>query len=414
MNLKSFNFPIIFFCLCSALFSQKAWPDSKGFSEESVSFMNDPALRRQVDFWVRIYSQFNSTQGVLHDSMDVGIIYEVIELQGLTRTQARSRILNAKRKWIGILKSVAGKWSTPEKFKTEEREIYQKFLESSVFRKKDRELFITTAKLYRIRFQKGLKDQFRAALSRSDRYIPMMERVFKKHGVPLELTRIPFVESGFRVDAKSKVGAAGPWQFMRSTADQYISVNHLVDERVDPLRSTEAAAKFLKKNFLALKKWSLAITAYNHGLGGMKLAIREVESNNLKDILSQYWSRSFRFASRNFYVELLAAVEVEKNRERYFRGLKKGSPLDYVEVAIADYIFLPDLLKGIGLSKEKFWEFNPGFLAPIRQGKYRLPALSRIKLPQSWGKELGGPRKAFSTSYNQIPKVQKYRTQVKN
>ena len=83
---------------------------------------------------------------------------------------------------------------------------------------------------------------------------------------------LPHVESSFNAAAYSKVGAAGLWQFMRSTGRRYMRVDDAVDERLDPYRSTEAAAQLLAYNYRVLGSWPLALTAYNHGAAGMRRA----------------------------------------------------------------------------------------------------------------------------------------------
>jgi membrane-bound lytic murein transglycosylase D len=101
----------------------------------------------------------------------------------------------------------------------------------------------------RLRFQLGQKDRFLDGLYQSGRFLSFMEDIFKKEGMPLELTRLPFVESSFNIRARSKVGASGIWQFMRSTARLFIKLSPAIDERNDPLRATEAAARLLRYNF---------------------------------------------------------------------------------------------------------------------------------------------------------------------
>jgi len=77
------------------------------------------------------------------------------------------------------------------------------------------------------------------------------------------------VESSFDVTASSKAGAAGMWQFTRATGKKYLTVNRVLDERRDPIRASEAAAKLLKQNYERLRNWPMALTAYNHGVAGV-------------------------------------------------------------------------------------------------------------------------------------------------
>ena len=91
--------------------------------------------------------------------------------------------------------------------------------------------------------------------------------MLKRHGVPEEIAALPHVESSFNPEAYSKVGAAGLWQFMPSTAKRFMRVDGIVDERLDPYSATEAAANLMLYNYRLLGSWPLTVTAYNHGPG---------------------------------------------------------------------------------------------------------------------------------------------------
>src|SRR5262249_13631438 len=105
-----------------------------------------------------------------------------------------------------------------------------------------------------------------------------------------------------------------------------MDVNGVVDERRDPIASTHAAARFLRHNYEQLEEsWPLAITAYNHGPGGMANAIDDTGTTDIGVIVQRYHGRAFGFASRNFYAEFLAALEVEKYHQAYFGDLGLGA-----------------------------------------------------------------------------------------
>src|SRR5690606_22709448 len=123
--------------------------------------------------------------------------------------------------------------------------------------------FLNAAHYKRLRFQLGLKDRFLDGVKLSGEYLPFMDRIFIEHGLPFELTRLPIVESRYNAKARSKVGASGIWQFMPRTGADFMMINDAVDERNDPLRATEAAAKLLSINYKTLGNWPLAVTAYN-------------------------------------------------------------------------------------------------------------------------------------------------------
>ena len=170
-----------------------------------------------------------------------------------------------------------------------------------------------------VRFQLGQADKFRAGLIRAGQWRAHIEQVLAGEGVPRELVALPHVESSFNPRAYSHVGAAGLWQFMRSTGRRYMRVDDVVDERMDPHKASVAAARLLGYNYRQIDSWPLAITAYNHGLAGMMRAVRTLGTRDIAAIVSRYQSRSFGFASRNFYAEFLAASEIDHDPEPLLR-----------------------------------------------------------------------------------------------
>ena len=118
--------------------------------------------------------------------------------------------------------------------------------------------------------------------------------------MPVELSVLPHVESSFNPEAYSHVGAAGIWQFIRSTGKRYMQIDHLIDERMDPFASTKAAAKLLRHNYQLTQSWPLALTAYNHGVASMRRAINTLGTRDIAVIVRKYKGRAFGFASRNF------------------------------------------------------------------------------------------------------------------
>ena len=111
--------------------------------------------------------------------------------------------------------------------------------------------------------------------SKSEYFFPIFENALQKYNVPLELKYLPVIESALNPRAKSRVGATGLWQFMFNTAkDLDLKVNSYVDERMDPIKSSEAAAKYLSELYARFNDWNLAIAAYNYGPGNIRRAIK--------------------------------------------------------------------------------------------------------------------------------------------
>src|SRR5437763_250276 len=158
-------------------------------------------------------------------------------------------------------------------------------------------LVVTPAPGEDVRFQLGQADRFRAGLIRSGAWETHIAQVLANLGLPAELAVLPHVESSFNPAAYSKVGAAGLWQFMRSTGRRYMRIDSAVDDRLDPFRSTEAAAQLLAYNYRVLGTWPLALTAYNHGTAGVRRAKETLGTDDIVRIVRSYNSRTFGFAS---------------------------------------------------------------------------------------------------------------------
>ena len=146
------------------------------------------------------------------------------------------------------------------------------------------------------------------------------------------------MESSFNPEAYSKAGAAGIWQFTRSTGRRYLHVDYVVDERMDPFAATVAAAQLLEHNYQLTGTWPLALTAYNHGASSLRRASKQLGTTDIATIVRDYKGRSFGFASRNFYLSFLAALEVSSDPERYFAPYQGASPVPYLEVELPDYL----------------------------------------------------------------------------
>jgi membrane-bound lytic murein transglycosylase D len=172
-----------------------------------------------------------------------------------------------------------------------------------------------------LRVQQGMREQFREGLLRSRYYRPTMERIFHDNGLPPELVTLAEVESGFYSRAKSGAGAVGIWQFTRGTGQQFMRITRYHDDRLDPTTETAAAAKLLRSNYLTFGNWPLAITAYNYGTGGMQQASDEYHGDYNR-VLQSYSGPHFGFASKNYYAEFLAALQVHEYEDKYFPDLK--------------------------------------------------------------------------------------------
>lgn len=300
--------------LCLAALSLGTSVPAQESKASKELFPAPPIVKQQTDFWIKVFERYKSSAIIIHDPEFVDIIIDVIDFDAFRQKyndgraftrQERKEILNryVDRYQLAInrLQKVGRK---ALEFGPMEQRVLQVYS-----RRKETLSRLFTEEIY-LRTQQGLADEFPRATERASAYFPYMERIFRNRGMPTELTRIVFVESMFNKEALSKVGATGVWQFMPDTARHFMTVNHYIDERRSPLKASYGAAKMLDQNLRLLKNWPLAITAYNHGPGGMQRAVRTLGTRDIDEIIRRYQSPTFGFASRNFYAEFLAAKHV--------------------------------------------------------------------------------------------------------
>ncbi len=340
---------------------------------DSDTFPAPAVIEPNVSFWTKIYTEYASSHGVLHDSRKLNRIYGVIELvdpdgYGGRKTN-KKRIKKAKKKYKAILAKLMRGDTPAGPVEQKVAGLFGPDTKPAEFK----------AAMRNIRCQTGQKDRFQAGVIRSGAYIDEIKRIFLSYGLPEDLAYLPHVESSFNPKAYSKFGAAGMWQFTRSTGKHYMKVGYTIDERRDPIISSYAAAKLLRHNYRKLHNWPMAITAYNHGISGMLRAKRQ--KGTYARIFSEYRSRIFKFASRNFYSEFLAAREAAINYRQYFGDLKLDRPVRNREVVLKGYVSLPQLAKHLELNMDELRKLNPALRRPVYHGQKYVPRGYRLKVP---------------------------------
>jgi membrane-bound lytic murein transglycosylase D len=343
-----------------------------------------PDLRVQVDFWKAVFATYSSREVVIHDTERLDRVYSVLDFRPLAENMSdaefqaykRQRVEEERERIRALLVRLHQVGDDASGLSPDERRIAALFADEPGYTK-----FLDAAAEDRVRSQTGLRERFAGGVEISRRYLPEMESIFRSEGLPVELTRLPLVESCFNVNAYSKVGAAGIWQFMPATARHYMRVDDAVDERRDPIAATRAAATHLRRDYESLGTWPLAITAYNHGRGGMQRAVATVGSTDLQKIVRYYRGPAFKFASRNFYAEFLAALEVEENFEEYFGVLNLHPPLRASYVVVPDYTALATLARTVGTSTDRLAELNPALSGAVLSGRMRVPRGYVLRVP---------------------------------
>lgn len=369
-----------------------------------------PGLEPHVEFWLKIYTQYTTRQGLIHDARYIDKVYEVLDFSApeYRRLSSSELTRRAKAKWKKLLYSVHTKQNAPEKMDAEERRLFELYNNVDEPNK-----FLAAAHRKRLRFQLGQSDRFRQGIVHSGKYISRMEEIFEAEGLPVELTRLPFVESSFNIQARSKVGASGIWQFMPSTGKLFLRIDGAIDERNDPIRATEAAAKLMKLNHGSLGNWPLAVTAYNHGRKSLMRAVRKLGSSNLEDLVLNFKYRTFGFASSNFYACLLAAIQAYENRSRYFGTVVPDSPPNAYEVLLPEPVAIPELVRFFKLNLADLKTLNPGVHAEVFRGEMLFPALATLRLPYdptTTNLKPDALKRVFLAGFEQIPPV--YKTKV--
>ena len=270
-----------------------------------------PELEPDIQFWIKVYSQISTNEGYLHDQHRLSVIYETLHFDADTPVHERKARVEAQRARIEeILRHLASGAAPQNADEQKVRDLWGENTAPARF----------AEAVDDVRFQLGQADRFRAGLMRAGTWETHIGEVLANLGLPAQIAALPHVESSFDPAAYSKVGAAGLWQFMRSTGRRFMRIDPAVDERMDPFRATEAAAQLLNYNYRLLGTWPLAITAYNHGAEGMLRAREQLGTTDIVRVLHEYRSPTFGFASRNFYLCFLAALTIAAGSGQVLRA----------------------------------------------------------------------------------------------
>lgn len=343
-------------------------------------------LKPNVKFWEDVYSRYSTRQGILHDMDNLGLVYTVIDLaeaESFGAAQINSeRIKAAKDRIRNILFDLgAGKQPITQ----EQRYI------ASLLQGQPHSAYQRAAD--NIRLQIGQKDRFYQGVIRSGKFLAQFKQIFAAEGLPPELAYLPHVESSFNPKAFSKIGAAGLWQFTHATGKDYLTINERIDERYDPYLATRAAAQLLKKNYSQLQSWPLALTAYNYGRSGMLRAVSE--KGSYENIFKSYDQGSFKFASRNFYSEFLAALRVA-SRLGGDSSVPYERPEPTVTFRLKEDIVAHRLQSSFHVSPSNLARLNPALTKSVLNGEKSIPRGYLVRLPAT--KQIASEREEPSTS----------------
>jgi membrane-bound lytic murein transglycosylase D len=221
--------------------------------------------------------------------------------------------------------------------------------------------------------KKGEKKFFIESYKRSGRYRSQIVSSLKEAGLPVELSWLPLIESGFKVNALSKARALGLWQFIPSTGYKFgLKRTKYIDERIDPVKSTKAAIAYLKELHQIFGDWATVLAAYNCGEGRVLRVIRTQNINyldNFWDLYERLPQETARYVPR-----FMATLHIVKNLEKYgLDSIPVNKPLEYEIITISKQVHLRNVAKKIGATEKTLRELNPELRYRILpQDKYPL------------------------------------------
>jgi membrane-bound lytic murein transglycosylase D len=227
-------------------------------------------------------------------------------------------------------------------------------------------------------FQGRLREFLAEGLARSAQYLPMIQSVFRGEGLPLDLAWVPLVESAFKPTALSRAKARGVWQFMKGTAlENGLQADWYLDERADPEKATQAAARYLKGLYDVFQDWHLALASYNGGPGRVQRAMTRSRKNDFWALSTS--SRYLPRETREYVPMILAAVIIARNPAQYGFHVPPTDVPAVERVTVPHALDLRRVAEWAGASVEEIQALNPEFrrwTTPIREGAYqvRVPA----------------------------------------
>jgi membrane-bound lytic murein transglycosylase D len=338
-------------------------------------------LEPDVRFWMRVYSEVSTNEGFIHDQHRLSVVYETAHFAPEQSPSQREAQVEAAREHYRQILRHLGSGAAPQD--DDERRVQGLWADAS------------PAQLRQaaedVRFQLGQSDRFRAGLQRAGTWEAHIARSLAAQGLPAEIAVLPHVESSFQPQALSKAGAAGLWQFIRSTGRRFLRIDKAVDERLDPYRETDAAAQLLAYNYRVLGSWPLAITAYNHGAAGMRRARDQLGTDDIVKIVRNYHSPSFGFASRNYYASFLAALRLDHEPEKYFGAMQRQPAAPTQELAVPAPVRIDVLQQLLAIDVPTLRELNPALRAAVWNRQQPVPRGYHLRLPaegKQWSAQL--------------------------
>ena len=333
--------------------------------DNQEDFFPRPAeLQPAISFWISVYTEIDTDHGYLHDSEDLSVIYASLNRNNQEIEAVRQKIKDD----LNILAS--GKRANLSEHQKEILALWPEGVSNERLKQATNN----------VRFQVGQSNAFLEGLERSGAYRDYIDGVLIDKNMPPQLALLPHVESSFNPDAFSHANAAGMWQFTRPTGQRFMRIDNIIDERMDPYISSDAAIELLEYNYQVLGTWPLAITAYNQGVGRMSRAVREIDTNEIQKIIKNYKGPRFGFVGRNFYAQFLAVNDIERDIQQYFDDIHYESPIIFKEVRLDSYIEAAGIERSFNIPLSQLRDDNPSLRNVVWQGLKYIPRGFRIRL----------------------------------
>lgn len=356
--------------------------------ECTTNFPCQEELKPKIEFWVKVFHDYTQNQAIFHDAEAPEVIYSVITSDTYCSQRKSGPIEQERVRIRGLLKSIQEKQSQGvSTFTSEEQPLVTAIKASKSF-----ELDKASE---RIRCQNGIREQFEKALSRYRYYKDDVVQILKDSSLPEDIQYLPFVESSYNPMAYSKVGAAGLWQIMPQTARVLgLKINASIDERLDPVMATKAAARYFENSYQTMLQTSpgsggndraaflgpFVITSYNYGIAGMKKAL-EAHGSNFMDVLNNYKGKSFRVAVKNFYASFIAAKHLVKNESHYFQKIEPYQFPQYNVLNVPKNISAMKFAQSFNIPIDSLRELNPVLTKRVWSGVHPIPQNFQLKIP---------------------------------
>lgn len=338
------------------------------------SFTADKTILDQACLMVELNYRMDEDEGLIFDPEAPEVVLGRVPLRNLFAKAAEDSLARARETVRG---RVCGLAVTPEaEWSDDQKALRKRF--PAAWSQGD-----IAVSAQRLTAHRGMRKSFRSSLEASLPYLAMMDSVFRAEGLPTRLKYLAHVESRFNPEAMSPAGAAGMWQFVKSSGARFLVIDERIDQRFDPDASTRAAARYLKLCRANLRSWPLAIMSYNAGPGQMLDAVAQTGTRDPGEIIRTYQAGAFGPVSRAYYAMFLAASSLAMQADRLYPGLHKlGTPAPGWKTLRLEHEWTPRQLRLLsGYSTAVLMRYNPALRPVVFERNLPLPKGFDLKLP---------------------------------